>query len=223
MTLSHSTKFDVLNEALNSGPETAYQWLIDNSKNPLSSDIKTYMLDYLSKIHILPRLIDYVPGKQVSDGNITWTLESPLGLIPEKMLLVNGKGQKYGFIKPEIILRLGVFGGSFLKDMMYEIPIEWVMWIVHDGKFSLTPDPEINFHKVLSIQNKEENDVTDKLGWFQWYIRYYLGRRIQKEDDFQIRRSISFIKRHVAQIKINSTQNRKRQRQACLQWGYLYR
>lgn len=62
----------------------------------------------------------------------------------------------------------------------------------------------------------------DIRGWFQWYCRYYLGRRLPIIDEVQIRRWGNF-KRHIAQLRkhCKGKQNcRPRQRQAVLQWAY---
>jgi hypothetical protein len=62
----------------------------------------------------------------------------------------------------------------------------------------------------------------DPRGWFQWYCRYYMGRRTA-DDARQIRRWRA-IARHVAQIRNTCRPGdlgcRRRQRQAVLHWAY---
>ena len=64
----------------------------------------------------------------------------------------------------------------------------------------------------------------DPLGWFQWYCRYTIGRRIHDIDNFQINRWAAFGPRHIGGIKANCEPNnilcRPRQRQALLHWVY---
>lgn len=68
----------------------------------------------------------------------------------------------------------------------------------------------------------------DPRGWFQWYCRYWAGRRDEVVDPLQIKRWRSFV-RHVAQVRDDPKNpkgraakkvHRPRQRQALLQWAY---
>jgi hypothetical protein len=132
--------------------------------------------------------------------------------------------------KPELtpweMLRLGVFGGKYMTDCRKEFPQDWFL------ESKLCPerhDPALNFFGVNASQplsvwrQKGWISPDDPRGWFQWYCRYYMGRRIAEEDDRQIRRWLA-MKRHRTQI-INSCDPgdagcRPRQRQALLHWAY---
>ena len=63
----------------------------------------------------------------------------------------------------------------------------------------------------------------DPRGWFQWYCRYTMGRRMPLEDQRQIKRWKA-IRRHVRQIEHKCEPGdlgcRPRQRQALLHWAY---
>ncbi len=129
-------------------------------------------------------------------------------------------------LTPKEMLELGVFGGRYMTDCRDEFPKEWFV----NAKLSTLKDPELNYFKVdasqpLSVWREKGwiNEEHDPRGWFQWYCRYYMGRRLFEEDERQIRRWKQ-MKRHVAQIANNCSEGdhscRPRQRQALLHWAY---
>jgi hypothetical protein len=119
-----------------------------------------------------------------------------------------------------------VFGGKYMTDCAAEFPKDWF----EDAKLSPgRRDPRLNFFKVNASQSLEVWRAKgwihedDPRGWFQWYCRYYRGRRMPEEDARQIARWKA-MRRHVAQV---ATKCRKgdfschaRQRQALLHWAY---
>ncbi len=132
--------------------------------------------------------------------------------------------------KPELppyeMLQLGVFEGKYLNDCQDEFPSFWF----EKAKLSpLQADSKLNlFHlkSRLSLQEWQKRGWIygpDPRGWFQWYCRYYQGRRIPELDQLQIKRWKAF-RRHKAQIVKNchlyDMSCRMRQRQALLQWAY---
>lgn len=129
-------------------------------------------------------------------------------------------------LTPKQMLALGVFGGVYMRDCTKEFPKDWFTRakFAKDGR-----DANINLFKVnasqpLSIWKKKGWIYTeDPRGWFQWYCRYYMGRRIPAEDARQIKRWKA-IRRHMAQIANNCRPGdmtcRPRQRQAILHWAY---
>ena len=139
-----------------------------------------------------------------------------------------GKNFDFGFepeLTPREMLELGVFGGVYMRDCKDEFPLSWFK----NAKFAEGKrDSSLNFFGVLASQSLKEwrrkgwIRSQDPRGWFQWYCRYYLGRR--GEDDFwQIKRWKAF-KRHLVQVKKNCRRGdfkcRPRQRQALLHWAY---
>ena len=135
----------------------------------------------------------------------------------------------YNDFKPELtpkkMLELGVFGGSYFGLKIKEFPKSWLLKAKVCKKF----DVNLNRFKVKSGLSREHwlkkgwIFKEDPLGWFQWYCRFSLGRRIFHIDEIQIKRWKNF-RRHVIAIKKNCENYdlscRRKQRQAILQWAY---
>jgi len=124
------------------------------------------------------------------------------------------------------MLALGVFGGKYMSDCGAEFPESWFANArLAKGK----RDAKLNYFGVnasqpLSVwQAKGWIHPDDPRGWFQWYCRYYMGRRMPGEDQRQIGRWKA-MRRHIAQIRQNCEPGdpwcRPRQRQALLHWAY---
>lgn len=153
-----------------------------------------------------------------------------------RTIIVNDKMQKnysYDLTKPEgknfdpefkpqftpkEMLQMGIFGGVYMRDCQNEFPKSWF------AKAKLAKgkrDPKLNYFKVDASQPlavwREKGWIhpDDPRGWFQWYCRYYLGRR-HPDDARQIKRWKAMT-RHLAQLKYNPT---PRRRQALLHWAY---
>lgn len=132
-------------------------------------------------------------------------------------------------LTPKQMLTLGVFGGRYMRDCTKEFPREWFMRAKFHPKNTPGHSPQLNYFKVDASQplavwiKKGWIYPEDPRGWFQWYCRYYMGRRLLDIDQLQIKRWRA-IRRHVAQIKRNCTPRdlscRPRQRQALLHWAY---
>tara|TARA_Y100000590_G_scaffold116569_1_gene133041 strand:+ start:2411 stop:2872 length:462 start_codon:yes stop_codon:yes gene_type:complete len=128
-------------------------------------------------------------------------------------------------LSPKKMLELGVFGGSYFGLNIKEYPRSWFKNVKVSKNFNV----ELNRFKVKSgLSRKEWLEKgwifkEDPLGWFQWYCRFSIGRRIPNIDEIQIKRWKNF-KRHVIAIKKNcepiDLSCRRRQRQAILQWAY---
>ena len=131
--------------------------------------------------------------------------------------------------KPELtpaqLLRMGVFGGKYMTDCRAEFPAEWF------EQAKLSPerrDPKLNFFGVDASKplpywiEKGWIRAQDPRGWFQWYCRYWMGRR--SEDDARQIARWKAMTRHIAQIRKNCVMGdllcRPRQRQALLHWAY---
>lgn len=128
-------------------------------------------------------------------------------------------------LSPEEMLKLGVFGGKYLNDCQKEFPEKWFS----EAKLSVgRKDISLNYFSVDASQPLSEwrrmgwVHPQDPRGWFQWYCRYYMGRR-SEDDSRQIKRWKAF-RRHEGAIKKNCEKYdfrcRRKQRQALLHWSY---
>lgn len=134
-------------------------------------------------------------------------------------------------LTPKQMLKIGVFGGAYfiaVKGLIpKDLPKDWFKGV----KLSKDKEKhgELNYFGIeasqpLSVwQKKGWIYKDDPHGWFEWYCRYYLGRRLGKEDERQIKRWKA-ISRHIAQVskncRIGDVNCRPRQRQALLHWAY---
>lgn len=163
--------------------------------------------------------------------------------MPNKKVVINDKFQRGSYyltepvgknfdlrFKPELtpqeMLELGIFSGKYFSDKPKELPKEWFKKakLAKEGQ----EDVNLNYFGIdasqpLKVwQDKGWISPQDPRGWFQWYARYYLGRR-SEDDERQIKRWRQMT-RHIAQIKKNCSQLdldcRKKQRQALLHWAY---
>jgi hypothetical protein len=127
-------------------------------------------------------------------------------------------------LTPAQMLAAGVFGGKYMTDCADEFPAAWF----RKAKLSKVRDAKLNCFGVNASQPlsvwREKGWIhpDDPRGWFQWYCRYWMGRR-GPDDARQVARWKA-IRRHAAQIRANCMKGdlacRKRQRQALLHWAY---
>jgi hypothetical protein len=126
-------------------------------------------------------------------------------------------------LTPQEMLQLGIFGGRYLNSAMDEYPPSW---FVH-AKLSGVHDKKVNLFKVdsgLSLEHWRQKGwihAQDPRGWFEWYCRYYAGRR-SLDDRRQIRRWLAYV-RHSAQVRGDGRGDVARrvvQRQSLLHWSY---
>lgn len=150
--------------------------------------------------------------------NYTYVLTEPMG--------ENFDPEFKPELTPKELLKLGIFGGKYMTDTVNEFPEDWFT----EAKLCSTyHNPNLNYFGVNASQSlfiwEEKGWIyeEDPRGWFQWYCRYYMGRRIPEEDKRQIKRWKG-IKRHIGAIKKHCAPGdhscRSKQRQALLHWAY---
>lgn len=127
-------------------------------------------------------------------------------------------------LTPKEMLELGVFGGRYMNDCLDEFPPDWF----EGAKMVVQKDHKVNYFQIdASLPLKEWQRKgwiykDDPRGWFQWYCRYYMGRR-GLDDSRQIKRWKAFV-RHKKAVQANCHARdlgcRRKQRQALLHWAY---
>ena len=128
-------------------------------------------------------------------------------------------------LTPKQMLNLGVFGGKYMTDCKNEFPKDWFNNVKLSPNFH---NPKLNYFKINASKSLkywvEKGWIyhEDPRGWFQWYCRYYMGRRCL-DDVRQIKRWKA-MKRHITQVTKNCPKGlidcRRKQRQALLHWAY---
>lgn len=170
-------------------------------------NLNDYLMSRPLNIHLHDKFQDY-----------TYELTEPEGM--------NFSAEFKPELTPQQMLKMGVFGGEYFADRPSDLPSEWLK----DAKLSLEHDAKLNFFGVKASQPRAVwlqkgwiREEYDPRGWFQWYCRYYLGRRISEYDAWQIKRWRA-IARHIGQIRSNCMPGdvncRPKQRQALLHWAY---
>lgn len=168
------------------------------------------------------------PGREITAynkmdrGRYTYTLTAPYGRVRSAEFQPE--------YTPAQMLRMGIFNGKYLNDCILEFPREWFQSALkHDKLCPEGADPEVNYFGVrsgLSLHEWRRRKWLigpDNRGWFQWYCRYYCGRRDPEVDEKQIKRWRA-IQRHYAQVRKNCRKGDRKcrpvQRQALLHWSY---
>ena len=165
----------------------------------------------------MPELGDHIHVHDRLQRGYVYRLDAPMG-----------EDFDAGFhpcFSPQQMLAMGVFEGKYCNDCQEEFPRDWF----EAARISAVADPALNYFGVKSRQPlqvwQEKGWIMgpDPRGWFQWYCRYYLGRRIPHLDAKQIQRWRAFA-RHAGQIRAHCAPGdlacRPRQRQALLQWAH---
>lgn len=164
---------------------------------------------------------DFQPGTRIvvddSLQSYRYTLTAPVGQ--------HFADNFHPELTPQQMLELGVFGGNYFQGEHQEFPKEWF----ENAKLSSTHNPALNYFAVDASQSRQIWQQKgwiyeeDPRGWFQWYCRYFLGRRIPEEDVRQIKRWRQ-MNRHVSQLaqqcQTADASCQPRRRQALLHWSY---
>ncbi len=142
---------------------------------------------------------------------------------------------------PKEMLEKGIFGGTYFAELIdhRDFPEEWFTNIEESFYKSNKYLTEVNFFKIKSGQSQEEWEAKgwmhkdDPRGWFEWYCKYFLGRR-HEDDERQIKRwaafcgpkgrwrNIIYAKIHASGCGIENSQDVSRRiQQSLLHWSYM--
>jgi hypothetical protein len=153
-----------------------------------------------------------LPPKDVEEIQAGWTTWKPVAPIPirddDNVFHFESHPEFTPNKSPEEMIREGCFGGSYYRplrsrklgitirdDWRDDLPTSWTDGL-RAGTFLTSPDydPSVNKFKVSCGQSIEEWEAAgwishehDVRGWFQWYVRFFRGRRCE-DDDRQVSR-----------------------------------
>ena len=139
-------------------------------------------------------------------------------------------------VTPREMFQAGVFGGTYFRPIYSrvtkqhyrgvwrEFPKEWFVGLdISKSVGSSVCDPEVNKYKVVSgsslnyWEDRGWIKAQDPYGWFQWYCRFYLGRR-SPDDVRQIKRWVGIASKQKGRWRRHPPS--KVVKQLLLQWGF---
>ena len=144
-------------------------------------------------------------------------------------------------LTPKEMLQRGVFGGTYFNNStdLKNYPHNWFKGLdetLYKSDVYLT---RVNYFKVKSGQSLEEWQAKgwihkdDPRGWFEWYCKYFMGRR-HEDDERQMKRWLAFCGpkgrwRSIIYSKIDSVgcgvamcgNVSRRIQQSLLHWSYV--
>ena len=144
-------------------------------------------------------------------------------------------------LTPKEMLHKGIFGGTYFSELIdyKEFPDDWFQGIDKNFYCSEKYRIEVNFFKIKSGQSQKEWEEKgwihkdDPRGWFEWYCKYYMGRR-HDDDERQIKRWAAFCgpkgrwrnriysQLHRCECSVSSSQDVSiRIQQSLLHWSYV--
>jgi len=169
------------------------------TKGNLSTSLMKKLLDAYGKSEQEYKVGMIIEVNNIMQSGYSYELKAPIG---------KNFGSSF---KPELtprqMLERGVFEGKYCNDQILEFPKEWYLTALKKGKLSPQgSNPKVNYMGVKSRQSlgvwKKNGWIygNDQRGWFEWYCRYYLGRRDPSVDRRQIGRH-SGMRRFIGSLK----------------------
>ena len=133
-------------------------------------------------------------------------------------------------ITPVDVIKKGAFGGTYFRDIYSNVNNKWYKnsWKEFEElKYIDKKYADLNYYGVevgTSLrfwENKGWINEIDRYGWFQWYFRYWKGRK-SEDDNRQINRWKRIANRFVGILKKLNREGKdsKKIRQILLHWCY---
>ena len=144
-------------------------------------------------------------------------------------------------LTPKQMLHRGIFGGTYFAELIdyKDFPRDWFKGLDKSFYCSCRYLIKVNYFKVKSGQSQKEWEAAgwihkdDPRGWFEWYCKYFMGRR-HEDDERQIKRWLAFCGpkgrwRNIVYMKIHSARRglafsqdiSRRIQQSLLHWSYI--
>ena len=133
-------------------------------------------------------------------------------------------------VSPAMIINLGAFGGTYFRPIY--CPLNKKSYNNEHKEFdmfknisekkicSTTYDEKINYYgkkcgcSLEYWHEKKWIHMQDPYGWFQWYCRFYNGRR-SSDDERQIKRFL----RQTSRFNSGKRERTNKEKQVLLHWG----
>ena len=205
---------------VNTGFIGILKWFRKNYK----TSIPQWKIDYITQLCLdndlnlkCKYIDDFIIGKSITNlqTQSTWTIDKPSGIEDYDSRF------KPDFT-PDVMIRMGIFGGLSIKGIESEIPIEWILFALVDDKVrpnNTFQERNLNFYDVIAEPFPINTiDNMKPKNFFHWYVRYYLGKRCD-EDEYYITKWEFFTTYLKNIIKKDPSYHYLIIRQTLLQWG----
>jgi hypothetical protein len=188
-------------------PEAIIDWYMKKDSSPNLDEKVAYLRRILSQRQLHIKNFQIGTSIVQRDQGKPWSVNVSVG--------VNSYHSEFKpKYTPDVLLRVGVFGGMGIRGIETEIPIEWIIYsllanlIVINDAF---PEQKLNYYQILA-DPYPNHDGSDSRIFFHWFCRYYLGRRGPEDNDMINKWKEKNSLKHRTPLSLV-------QRQHLLQWG----
>lgn len=206
-----------MNDLSSKGFSGILNWLKDHHRTP----VPQWKIDYITRL-CLDKNTRNIKCKYINDFTIGQTITNTAtgeSWKIDKSAGIDSYDPKFKTnYSPDVIIRMGIFGGLSLKHIESEVPIEWILYALVDDKIrpnNMFPERDINFYGTIA----EPGLIGKKnLDFFHWYFRYYFGKR-SEEDEYFINKWCNYTTQLKQLMQSDASYQYLIVRQTLLQWG----